>query len=80
MPSLETVHKRRPQSGGRGLSSADTLVLQMRTSALFGAKILKFWNYGVFAVQADKRGGGINFTWFCANVFYGRPRLQCVDC
>jgi len=43
--ALGIVHKGRPQSGGKGsLSSADNLRtrgdLQMRTSALFGAKKL----------------------------------------
>jgi len=65
---LGVVHKRRPQSGG--LSSADIMrpreewVLQMRTSALFGAK------------SVVGQGGGVNFSWFCADVFYGRT-LKC---
>jgi len=48
----EAVHKRRPQSGARGLSSADKgeEVIQMRTSALFGASNFRFFEmYGVSA-------------------------------
>jgi len=54
--SLRAIHKRCPQSEGRGLSIADNGgggVLQMRTSALFGAK-----NFGCFEIYGVSVGGG----------------------
>jgi len=52
------IHKRRPQSEGGGLSSADILrtrrVFQMRMSALFGAKSFGFFE--IYSVSARTRG------------------------
>jgi len=55
----------------------------MRTSAHFGAKNLEFFEmYGVSALTRGWRvkpvqiffgQGGVNFSRFCADVFYGRP-------
>jgi len=55
----------------------------MRTSALFGAKNFEFFEiYGVSARIRGERvsqsgdffgqGGGVHFSRFCADVFYGR--------
>jgi len=55
--NIRVCPKIRPQSGGRGLSSADIFrtsgVLQMRTSALFGAKTLDFLK--IFILSARTR-------------------------
>jgi len=56
---LEAVHKRRQQSGRRVFSSADVLRtwgggLQMWMSALFGAKIIGFFE--IYGVSARTRG------------------------
>jgi len=66
---------------GEGLSSADKGILQMLTSALFGAKTGFFEIYGSSTRSrggvsqcghlADKEGG-VNFSRFCVYVFYGR--------
>jgi len=58
----------------------------MRTSSLFGAKHLEFFKiYGVSARTREEgfeavrtffgQGGreGVNFSRFCADIFYGRP-------
>jgi len=81
---LGAVHKRLPQSGRRGLSSADKGVLQMRTSALFGAKNF-FEIYGVSArtkvrgiEPVQTRGEGVNFCNFVRTCFIGGPLLQSV--
>jgi len=80
MPTLDviyepkgSVHKRRPQSGGRWFVQSEQFFGQekKRTSALFGAK-----NFGSFEIYVvDKRGRGVNFSRFCADVFYGRPLI-----
>jgi len=86
---LETVHKRRPQSRGRGLCPVRTFFGQGGGSAsdvvvrTFWCKNLGFFEiYGVSARtrgQVDKpvltfRGqGGVNFLRFCVDVCYGRP-------
>jgi len=52
------VHKGRPQSGGgKFLQSSEVRggVLQMRTTALFGAKNSGFFE--VYGVRTDKGGG-----------------------
>jgi len=63
---------------------ADKGVLQMRTSKLFGEKISDFSKFivrshgqrgmgepvRIFCHFADKEGG-VNFSRFCADVFYG---------
>jgi len=55
-------------------------VLHMWTSALFGAKNFGFfeiynvcaWTRGVEPVRTFcGQGGGVNFSQFCADVFYG---------
>jgi len=60
----------------------------MRTFAFFGAKYYGFFE--IYNVSARTRGGGrvepvrtffgqrggINFSRFCANVFYGRPLMN----
>jgi len=82
-PSIKDVHS---QEGG-GLSSANILQtrggsIQMRTSALFGAKNFGFFE--IYGVSARARGvepvrtffghgEGVNFSRFYADVFYGRP-------
>jgi len=71
--------------GGLPVRTRGERVLQMRMSALFGAKNFKFFEiYGVPA-QTGERGGlsqygnfsdkgkGVNFSRFCADVFYGQP-------
>jgi len=55
-------------------------VLQMRTSALFGAKTRIFRNLWCIrtdkgGASADKRGGRVNFSRLCANIFYGQSQL-----
>jgi len=87
---LGAVHKRRPKSGGR-LSNADIFrtrgVLPIRASALFGAKNTEFFEiYGVSAWTRGRglnqcghfsdKGEGVNFSRFCADVFYGRPLIE----
>jgi len=64
------------RSQGRG-------VLQMWTSALFSTKNFGFFE--IYGVSARTRGrvvepvrrffgqGGVNFSRFCADFFYGRP-------
>jgi len=59
MFQLGAVYNGRPQSGGgEGLFSANILrtrgVLQMRTSALFGAKNFRFFK--IYGVSARTRG------------------------
>jgi len=75
----------RPQSEGRGLSSTDIFrtsgegVLQMWMSALFCTKNSRFFE--IYGMPARTRGvdpmwtrrEGVNFSRFCADVFYGRP-------
>jgi len=85
---LGAVHKRRPQSGGGGLSSADILrtrgegVLQVRTSALFVAKNCGYFEiYGVSArtrwrgcwASTDKGGGGQLFSILCGRRLWTAP-------
>jgi len=71
-PWRTSAHK-----GGESLSSADIFrtrgerVLQMRTSALFDAKNIKFFE--IYGVPARTKEEGVNFSRFCADVFYGRP-------
>jgi len=43
----------------------------MRTSALFGAKNFGFFE--IYGVSTRTREEGVNFSRFCADVFYGRP-------
>jgi len=46
----------------------------MRTFALFGAKTLDFSKFMVCPHSARTRAEGeVNFSRFCADVFYGRP-------
>jgi len=88
---LGAVHKRRPQSGRRGVCTVRTFFgqgergfLQMWTSALFGAKSIRFFRI-LWCVCTDKgvepvrtvcgQGGGVIFLRFCADVFYGRPLI-----
>jgi len=61
-------------------------VLQMRTSALFGAKNFGFFE--IYDVPAQTRrvepvrtfcgqgGEEVNFSRFCADVFHGRPLMS----
>jgi len=65
---LGVVHKRRLQSGefsqcGQGGEG----VLQMRTSALLGAKNLGFFE--IYGMSVRTRVEGVNFSWFWADVF-----------
>jgi len=59
----------------------------MRTSAIFGAKNVGFFEiYGVSARKREKKSkisadilwtrGGVNFSRFCADVLYGRPLIS----
>jgi len=65
---LEAVHNRHPQSGERGL------VLQMRTSALFGVK-----NFGFFEIYGESARTSVESG---RSIFrnYGRHRLWTVLC
>jgi len=55
-------------------------VLQMRTSALFSPKkhrifqnlLCPHWQ-GRGLSQCEQGEEGVNFSWFCSDVFYGRP-------
>jgi len=64
------VHKRRPQSGGGGLSSAD-----MGGSSDAGVRT--FWwketEFSKFMVCPHEQAGGVDFSRFWADVLYGRP-------
>jgi len=83
--SIKDVRSREEEGG---LSSLDILrtkgegVLQMRTSALFGAKNFGFRNLGyvstgggmvesVLDILRTKEEKGVNFSRFCADFFYG---------
>jgi len=79
--TIEAVHKKRPQSsvcvGGRSVqcghfADKEEEVLQMRSSALFGAKKLRIFR-NLWCVRTD---GVVNFSQFCADLFYGRPIQQ----
>jgi len=94
---LGPVHKRRSQSEGRGLSSADILWTREKRGSS-DANVRTFW-YKIFrifrnfwCVRTDKgeglwaiadifrtRGGRVNFTQFCADVFYGQPLTAVFD-
>jgi len=62
----------------------------MRTSAIFGAKYLRIFR-NLWCVRTDKgrgfskcghfedKGKGINFSRFCADVFYGRPLISILN-
>jgi len=84
---LGTVYKTSAVKGSRFVQCghfADTGGgLQMRTSALFGAKKLVFFR-NLWCVRTDKgrssqcghyagQRGGVNFSRLCADVFYGWP-------
>jgi len=47
----------------------------MRMSALFGAKTSDF---SKFLICPHGQGKGVNFSRFCANVFYGRSLTICL--
>jgi len=53
------------------LSSVDKGGSSDVDSALFGAKIIGFFE--IYGVSARTGGEGVNFSRFCADVFYGRP-------
>jgi len=81
--SIGPVHERRPRSGGKGFvqcGQGKRRVLQMRTSALFGAKDLGL--YEIYSLSAQTRGlsqcgqGVGQFSQFCAGVFYGWPLMK----
>jgi len=73
----------------RGLLNANILlikgkgILRIRTSALFGAKNFRFFKiYGMSAriggggdLSQCGQGRGVNFSRFCADVFYGGPLI-----
>jgi len=42
----------------------------MRMSALIGAKNFGFFK--IYVESARTRKEGVNFSWFCTDVFYGR--------
>jgi len=79
---LGAVHKRRSQ-GGRELSSADILrtreegVLQMRTSALFGAKTFEFFE--IYGVSARIRGRGFVQCGQGVSIFRDFVRMSFMD-
>jgi len=31
--------------------------------------------FKIYGVSAQTRGEGVNFSWFCLGVFYGRPLM-----
>jgi len=83
---IGAVHKRCPESGGRGFSSADIMrtrgVLQMRTSSLFGAKNLEcFEIYGVSTRTRGvepvrtfcEHGGSSIFRDLCGRLLWTAP-------
>jgi len=82
---LGAVHKRRPQSGREGgLSSADIFRtreergLQMRTSALFGAKLLIFRN--LLCVRTDKGGQFFAILCGCLTAKYVGVSVELSNC
>jgi len=70
-PGIGAVHKRCSQSGWRGLSDADVRTFWCELSKVMMCRMDKergrLSQYGYFS---DK---WVNFSRFCANVFYGRP-------
>jgi len=86
---LGAAHKRLPQL--RGIVQCGLFrtrgVLQMWTSALFGAKIIWFSKFMVYPHRQGKglsqsdilrtRGKGVSFSRFCADIFFGRPLTIC---
>jgi len=75
---MRAAQKRCPQSERRNCP-VRTFFGQGGTSALFGTKkpgIFRnlCWTYKEGWANATfwGQGGGISFSWFCANVFYGR--------
>jgi len=80
-----TVHERRPQSGGRGFVQCGHFadkegrgVLQMRTSALFGAKNFGFFKiYGVSARL--RREEGLNHCGQRRSIFCDFVRMSFMD-
>jgi len=48
----------------------------MRTSAIFGAKSFGFFEIYVCPHGQGEEGGGLNFSRFCADVFYGQPLMK----
>jgi len=94
---LGAVHKRRSQSGEKGVvvqcrhfADKEEGVLQMRTSALFGAKNLDFSKFLLCSHEqegrglsqcgyfADKEGGGQFFAILCGRLFWTAPYSKCV--
>jgi len=66
---LGAVYKGRPQSGG---------AVQCGKGYSSDADVRTIWckNFGIFeiyGVSTRTRGEGVNFSRFCADVFYGRP-------
>jgi len=72
---LGTVHKKHPQSGKELVHYGQGL-LQMRTSALMQktSDLLKSKGWAS-ANNFRTRKEGVNFSRFCADVFYGRPLI-----
>jgi len=70
-PSIKYI--RSQEGGGFVQCGQDGSVLQMRTSALFGAKNIGFFE----SYRVSARTRGVNFLRLYADVFYGRPR-RCV--
>jgi len=90
--SLGDVHKRRPQSGGlssgqcrhfedKGIGVSSDADVRTFWCKNFGS----FEIYGVSARTrelsqcghfSNKVGGGVNFSRFCADIFYGRPLTE----
>jgi len=67
----EAVYKRRPQLGGRGVCPVRTFFGQGRGSS--DTDVSTFWRKTKFMVYPYGKGGGVNFSRFCADVFYRRP-------
>jgi len=81
---LGAVHKRRLQSGGRGLSSVDNERGGYSDADAHTFLVQKTLDFSKFMVRLHGQGGrGLSFcrqgggrSRFCADVFYGRPLPQ----
>jgi len=78
--SIKDVHSQRGVQFGHVSDKDREVLLQMWTSALFGAKnfgVFEF--YGVFPQTRGESeplritGEEVNFSRFCADIFYGSP-------
>jgi len=80
----EAVLKRRPQSGGRGLvQCGQGAVIQMRTSALFGAKNFGFFEINGVSARTRDEGSFEPVRTFCGqgegSIFHDFVRTSFMD-